>query len=75
MTENGIRHIKSTPYDPSTIGCAEPAVKSFTTDIKKVEQTSSNESLETRLQRFFFAYQMNSQSNYKSNPSKAANES
>ena len=51
MKNNGIRHVKSAPYHPSTNGLVERAVQTFKKAIKKQSGT-----LQTRLSRFLFKY-------------------
>ena len=55
MKNNGIRHVTSAPYHPSTNGHAERAVQSFKNALKKMDSTPSGDSI-TRLNRFLFAY-------------------
>ena len=52
MRHNGIRHIKSAPYHPSTNGLAERAIQTLKESLKK----SKTGSLETRISRFLFKY-------------------
>ena len=56
MKMNGIRHVESAPYHPSTNGSAERAVQSFKSAMKKMDSSPSTESIHTRLDRFPFAY-------------------
>lgn len=59
MKNNGIRHIRSSTYHPSSNGLAERAVQSFKESMKKYPST---ESVETRLSRFLFWYRLTSHS-------------
>jgi len=52
MKANGIRHVKTAPYHPSSNGLAERAVQTFKEGMKKC----TDESLEIRLNRFLFRY-------------------
>ena len=52
ITYNGITHVKSSPYHPSTNGLAERAVQAFKAGIKK--QTEGT--LESKLSHFLFHY-------------------
>ena len=52
MTSNGIRHIKSAPYHPSTNGLTERAIQTLKGNLKK----SKTGPLETRISRFLFKY-------------------
>ena len=54
MKLNGIRHIKTAPYHPSTNGLVERAVQTLKENLKK----SKAGSLETRISRFLFKYRM-----------------
>ena len=55
MSSNGIRHIKSAPYHPSTNGLAERAVQVFKEGIKRLP---TSDSLETRLSKFLLWYRL-----------------
>ena len=50
MTKNGIRHVTSSPYHPSSNGLAERSVQTFKEHMKKTAEGS----LETRISRFLF---------------------
>ena len=52
LKKNGIRHITSAPYHPSTNGLAERAVQTFKTSMKK----SKPGDITTQLARFLFHY-------------------
>ena len=52
MRHNGIRHVKSAPYYPSTNGLAERAIQTLKESLKK----SKTGSLETRISCFLFKY-------------------
>ena len=49
---NGIEHVMSSPYHPSTNGLAERTIQSFKEGMKR----QSNGSIETHVARFLFAY-------------------
>ena len=51
---NGIRHVKTAPYHPSSNGLAERAVQTLKSSLKK----HSNVDLETQVARFLFRYRI-----------------
>ena len=53
-TRNGIRHIRTAPYHPSSNGQAERAVQTFKESMKKTNMGS----LETMVSRFLFHYRI-----------------
>ena len=52
MRANGIKHVKTAPYHPSSNGLVERAVHTLKTGLKKLNEGT----LETKLSRFLFAY-------------------
>ena len=54
MKNNGIKHICSSPYHPSTNGLAERSIQSFKEHMKRMPEGS----IEERLSRFLFWYRL-----------------
>ncbi|XP_056589597.1 uncharacterized protein K02A2.6-like [Triplophysa dalaica] len=57
MSRNGITHVTSAPYHPSSNGLAERAVQTF----KELMKKSSGNSIETKLSRALFSYRITPQ--------------
>ena len=58
-TKNNIRHITGAPYHPSTNGLAERSVQTFKKSLSKMlESNTSNDSIETIINRFLFTYRI-----------------
>ena len=57
LKQNGIRHVKTAPYHPSSNGLAETAVQTFKEGMKKLKDGS----LETRVSRFLSRYRITPQ--------------
>ncbi|UYV70762.1 K02A2.6-like [Cordylochernes scorpioides] len=68
---NGIRHTKTSPYNPSTNGLAEGYVKEFKNLLRK---NNGKDDLETNLQSFLFAHRAFPQTVIKEFPGGTANE-
>ena len=58
LQKNGIKHITSAPYHPSTNGLVERAVQTFKQGMKK----HGDGSVDTKLARFLLSYQITPQS-------------
>ena len=54
MSKNGITHIKSAPYHPSTNGLAEHDVQSFKQAVKRI----AGDTAEERISKFLFTYRI-----------------
>ena len=65
LKQNGIRHIKTAPYHPSSNRLAERAVQTFKEGMKKLKDGS----LETRVSRFLSRYRITSQTSTGVSPS------
>ncbi|UYV60194.1 hypothetical protein LAZ67_1000361 [Cordylochernes scorpioides] len=68
---NGIRHTKTSPYNPSTNGLAERYVREFENLLRK---NNGKDDLETNLQSFLFAHRAFPQTVIKEFPGGTANE-
>ncbi|UYV71248.1 hypothetical protein LAZ67_8002382, partial [Cordylochernes scorpioides] len=64
-TINGIRHTKTSPYNPSTNGLAERYVREFKNSLRK---NQGKDSIEINLQRFLFTHRAFPQTVLKESP-------
>ena len=65
LRKNGVKHVKTPPYHPSSNGLAERAVQTFKEGMRKLKDGS----LETKLSRFLFKYRLTPQSTTGVSPS------
>ena len=65
LRKNGIKHVKTPSYHPSSNGLAERAVQTFKEGMRKLKDGS----LETKLSRFLFKYRQTPQSTTGVSPS------
>ncbi|KAK3746542.1 hypothetical protein QZH41_005600 [Actinostola sp. cb2023] len=64
LSQNGVVHITSAPYHPSTNGLAERTVQTIKEGLKKM----SGETMETKLQRVLFNYRITPHSTTEKSP-------
>ena len=64
LTKNGIRHITSAPYHPSSNGLAERAVQTVKQGLKKLREGS----IKDKVARFLFVYRNTPQSTTGNSP-------
>lgn len=64
MQRNGMKHVTTAPYHPSSNGCAERAVQTVKSGIEKMGEGS----LETKIARFLFKYRSTPQTTTGSTP-------
>jgi len=68
MTYNGVTHVKSSPYHPSTNGLAEHAVQTFKVGMKKL--TESEGTFESKSSHFLVHYWLTPQTTTEQSPAK-----
>ena len=54
MKQNGIEHIRTSPYHPASNGLAERSVQTFKMGLKRITEGS----LQARLNKFLFQYRL-----------------
>ena len=65
LKRNGVRHIRTPPYHPSSNGLVERSVQTFKEGMKRLKEGS----LETKLSRFLFKYRLTPHSSTGVSPS------
>ena len=58
IIRNGIRHVTSAPYYPSTNVATERTVESFKNATHKMSNVNDTDTIHTKLMRFLFAYRI-----------------
>ena len=56
IPKNGMKHITTAPYHPSSNGAVERAVQTFKSTIRKIVAEISNVPIKTLISRFLFSY-------------------